>query len=195
MSRAPATTRSSRGGGEGGSAGEGGAGPGDGDPGRSHAASGSADPPPAETGAGDLSRWVSDGLMRAESSTGGQTGDEDEETMNDCRAAAALLLRPWIRGDDAAEAIAALTGWIPDHVRHHLARGRGRPVSWQWRLMTVAWVQWNSAGFTCSSAPTDRPLSPTLKRWVSSPRRISRSHSLDEQPGALRQHWGSTSPA
>ena len=60
--------------------------------------------------------------------------------MDDCRAASALLLRPWIRGDDATGAIAALAEWIPVSVRHHLARGRGRPVSWQWKLVTVAWV-------------------------------------------------------
>ena len=39
-----------------------------------------------------------------------------------------------------AGAIAALALWIPAHVSNHLARGRGRPTSWQWGFMTIAWV-------------------------------------------------------
>ena len=96
--------------------------------------------PPPRTGAGDHLRWVGEGLGRVGGASGGQRGDEDDETVDDCRAASALLLRPWIRGDDAAGAIAALAEWIPAHVRHHLTRGRGRPVSWQWRLTVIAWV-------------------------------------------------------
>ena len=55
-------------------------------------------------------------------------------------AAAAHLLRPWAADGEGTGAIAALALWIPAHVSNHLARGRGRPISWQWRLMTVAWV-------------------------------------------------------
>ena len=140
VSRALATTRASWGRGENGPVGGGEAGPDVDDPGRSHAASGSADPPPAETSAGDVGRWVNDGLRRVEGPTGDQAGGDDDETVAECRAAAALLLRPWIRSDDGTGAIATIAGWIPAHVRHHLARGRGRPISWQGKLMTIAWM-------------------------------------------------------
>ena len=140
VSRAFASARASRGEGGNGFDGEGGAEPGVDDPGRSHAARGSTDPPPAETSAGDLGRWVNDGLRRVEGPPSDQAGGDDDEAMAECRAAAALLLRPWIQGDDGTGATAALARWIPAHVSHHLARGRGRPISWQWRLMTIAWM-------------------------------------------------------
>ena len=119
---------------------EGGTEPGVDDPGRTPADSGSAVPPPAETGAGGFGRCVSDGLRRIEGPESSGAGDGDEEVAVDCRAAAALLLRPWTQGEEGTGAIAALARWILAHVSNHLARGRGRPVSWQWRLMTVAWV-------------------------------------------------------
>ena len=110
------------------------------DPGRTHAGSGSSVSPPAEIGTGDFSRWVSDGFRRVEGPESGEAGDGDDEAAVDCRAAATLLLRPWVQGDEGAGAIANLARWTSAHVINHLARGRGRPISWQWRLMTVAWV-------------------------------------------------------
>ena len=144
VSRVPTPARASRGGGGNGSDGEGRAEPDVDDPGRSHADSGGTDPPPAGASTGDLGRWIGDGLKRVEDPAGGQAGGDDDEAMAECRAAAALLLRPWIQGESGAGAISALARWIPAHVGHHLARGRGRPISWQWtwqwRLMTIAWM-------------------------------------------------------
>ena len=140
MSRALASARVSRDEGGNGSDGEGGAEPDVGDPGRSHAASGSTDPPPAETSAGDLGRWANDDLRRIEGPLSDQAGGDDDEATTECRAAAALLLPLWIQGDGGTGAIAALARWIPAHMSHRLARGQGRPISWQWRLMTIAWM-------------------------------------------------------
>ena len=109
---------------------EGGAEPGVEGPGRTRADSGSPDPPPAKTGAGDLGRWVNDGLRRIEGPPSDQAGGGGDEATTECRAAAALFLRPWIQGDGGTGAIAAFARWIPAHVSHHLARGRGRPISW-----------------------------------------------------------------
>ena len=70
VSRAPAAARSSRDGNEGGASGGDGAAPGDSDPGRSHAAGGSVDPPPAEDSTGDHLRWVGEGLGRVGGASG-----------------------------------------------------------------------------------------------------------------------------
>ena len=97
-------------------------------------------PPPAEAGTGGLRRWVSAGLRCVEGPESGGAGDEDEELAADCRTAAAHLLRPWTADGEGTGAIAALARRIPAHVSNHLARGWSRRVSWQWKLMTVAWV-------------------------------------------------------
>ena len=113
ISRAHTTARVSGGEGVNDSNDEGGAEPGVDDPGRTHAGSGSPDPPPAETSMGDLGRWVNDGFRRIEGPADDQVGDGGDEVAADCRAAASLLLRPWIQGDGGTGAIAALAQWIP----------------------------------------------------------------------------------
>ena len=65
---------------------------------------------------------------------------EDDGLAADFRSAASQLLQPWVIDGGCAGAIAALALWIPAHVSNHLALGRGRPTSWRWGLMTIAWV-------------------------------------------------------
>ena len=90
VTRARTAARAS--GGEGGddSNDEGGAESGVDDPGRTHAGSGSPDPPPAETSTGDLGRWVNDGFRRIEGPADGQAGDGGVEVAADCPSPATV---------------------------------------------------------------------------------------------------------
>ena len=96
------------------------AGSGESDPGRTTAASGSAEPLPAETGAGGLRQWVGAGFRGIEVSEGDGAGNEDDGLAADCRSAAPQLLQPWMIDGGCAGAIAALALWIPAHVSNHL---------------------------------------------------------------------------
>ena len=97
-------------------------------------------PPTREPAAGGLNQWIADGLARIGAPSDERSVCDDAETADECRAAAALLIRPWLQGGRGENAIAAFARWIITHVQHHLGRGRGRPTSWQWRLTTIAWV-------------------------------------------------------